>query len=488
MRLHCARRASSAFVFTFGVLAALPAEAVPNFARKYELSCNVCHTREPRLNSFGRRFQENGYQLPGTEDGGETKKQHFGTPRHPLSPDSVSNFLSVRLRADIQQSQFRGETEATREVDFVFPNVVNLFIAGTATKNISFFLETEFAPGEESEEASVGFERVLLVFSNIGPKHQALNAKVGEFDPSALFAFPTHRQQMSPIFVDGESEDFPPEINRIPLLPLAFSAKMYGLTRGPEAAGREGFSILPFEPILFNAPSARGAALYGRPLGEGFLYQVGAVQAETAEDQPETSFQPYVMARYDFPVAKYRAAQISGFYYHAADAARPALKPGDEVVFAQEAVDWTRYGVGARVQFKFFDIYGAAIWDRIETPAFGSPVLNLSEWETEGFGLSLEVDWLVNESWMLGTRYDSMNPGGLSKLPPALQGNDPILNQDVSFLSLIAKYYPVPNIGLYARGHYNLSGSAMLPGALGGGPNPSGNLKAIFTLGVDMAF
>jgi hypothetical protein len=45
------------------------AQAVPAFARKYDVTCNVCHTRQPRLNAYGQRFLENGYQLPGTEDG-----------------------------------------------------------------------------------------------------------------------------------------------------------------------------------------------------------------------------------------------------------------------------------------------------------------------------------------------------------------------------------------------------------------------------------
>ena len=33
-----------------GYVSASPAEAVPAFARQYDLQCNVCHTRPPRLN------------------------------------------------------------------------------------------------------------------------------------------------------------------------------------------------------------------------------------------------------------------------------------------------------------------------------------------------------------------------------------------------------------------------------------------------------
>lgn len=486
LRERCVKRRLLLFI-AVAVLGPAAASAVPNFARKYELSCNVCHTRIPRLNSFGQRFQENGYQLPGTEDGGETKKKHFGSRRNPVSPDSVSNFLSARFRADFQQVSLRQPTGATEDPDFVVPNIINLFIAGTATKNISFFLEGEFAPGEGGDEG-LTFERTTLLFSNLGPRHQALNLKIGVFDPSAYFAFPTHRQQMGPIFARAETEGFPAEIDRIPIVPLAFSSKMFGLTRGPEMAGEEGFAILPFEPTLFNSPAELGMAIYGRPLGQNFFYQVGVVQDETASDLVETRYDTHLMLRYDMPVGTHRAAQISGFYYNAPDAARPALAPGGDVVFATEAVDWTRYGLGARIQYKFFDIYGTAVWDEIDEPLFDSAPLNLSSWETKGLGVSLEADWLVNESWLVGVRYDFMNPGGLSKLPPTMQGDAPKINQTVSFIGAIAKYYPVPNIGLYVRSAFSLDGAAELPPGLGGAANPARNLSSFIAFGVDMAF
>ena len=67
------------------------AEAVPAFARKYNVNCTVCHTRPPRLNTFGERFLENGYQMPGTEDGGITEKRRLGD----LTLDDVTNILAL---------------------------------------------------------------------------------------------------------------------------------------------------------------------------------------------------------------------------------------------------------------------------------------------------------------------------------------------------------------------------------------------------------
>ncbi|NIR44426.1 MAG: hypothetical protein GWN99_00695 [Gemmatimonadetes bacterium] len=461
---------------------------VPAFARKYNLSCNVCHTREPRLNPFGQRFQENGYQLPGTEDGGTSLKTLLGGPG-PLDGatlDEVTNFLAARLRAEVQQSFVRQKT-VSEDPDFrSFPNVVNVFFAGSATRNVSFYFETEFAPPAESEEAKVEFERVMLILTNLG-RYQLANIRIGKIDPSAFFAFPTHRQQMNPIFPVAESEEFPPEIARIPVLPMAFAAKMFGLTRGSEHQGEEGFSILPFEPFFFNAPATTGAMLWGRPLGELFLYQIGVAQDETAEDEPGVRWDPYGLLRFDFLLGPYTALQLSGFYYYAKNAARPTLAPMGNVVFG-EPVDWRRWGVGARLHYRFLDIYGTVIWDDIDDVVFPGPPLTLSEWDTQGLGVSLEADWVIHQNWFLGVRWDFMDPGGLVKLPPLLQGEDPEINQDASLLGGILKFYPVPNVGLYARSHFNLLGSVQFPAALGGDEHPARNPTVISALGVDMAF
>jgi hypothetical protein len=44
------------------------ANAVPSFARKYELNCSGCHTAYPQLNATGRKFKEAGYRFPSDSD------------------------------------------------------------------------------------------------------------------------------------------------------------------------------------------------------------------------------------------------------------------------------------------------------------------------------------------------------------------------------------------------------------------------------------
>jgi len=69
------------------------AQAVPAFARKYNTNCMDWHTAPPMLNAFGQRFLENGYQLPGTEDGGSTGKNKLGD----LNLDDVNWYVSFRF-------------------------------------------------------------------------------------------------------------------------------------------------------------------------------------------------------------------------------------------------------------------------------------------------------------------------------------------------------------------------------------------------------
>ncbi len=42
--------------------------AIPAFARKYDISCVMCHTAFPKLNDFGVNFRDNGYQMGGDSD------------------------------------------------------------------------------------------------------------------------------------------------------------------------------------------------------------------------------------------------------------------------------------------------------------------------------------------------------------------------------------------------------------------------------------
>ena len=41
-----------------------PAAAMPEFARRYNMSCAACHAAFPRLNKFGEEFAASNMRLP----------------------------------------------------------------------------------------------------------------------------------------------------------------------------------------------------------------------------------------------------------------------------------------------------------------------------------------------------------------------------------------------------------------------------------------
>src|SRR5215469_17807594 len=66
--MHPNRRASVLLAALASLLVSFAfsrsARAVPSFARKYQTSCQTCHTVYPVLNPFGEAFRRNGYRFP----------------------------------------------------------------------------------------------------------------------------------------------------------------------------------------------------------------------------------------------------------------------------------------------------------------------------------------------------------------------------------------------------------------------------------------
>jgi hypothetical protein len=76
--------AALAGVFVYFV-AMRDARAVPSFARKYQTSCQTCHTVYPALNPFGEAFRRNGYRFP--SQGGSTDLDQVKSEMIPLGQD-----------------------------------------------------------------------------------------------------------------------------------------------------------------------------------------------------------------------------------------------------------------------------------------------------------------------------------------------------------------------------------------------------------------
>ena len=52
-------------MITAGLTRGRPGQALPIYARRYEVTCDTCHTVVPALNAFGQAFQANHFNWPG---------------------------------------------------------------------------------------------------------------------------------------------------------------------------------------------------------------------------------------------------------------------------------------------------------------------------------------------------------------------------------------------------------------------------------------
>lgn len=428
------------------------AEAIPAFARKYTMNCAVCHTAPPRLNTFGERFLENGYQLPGTEDGGITAKKHLGD----LSLDDFANHTGGRLRGNMLRGHnFKRQSPPAAEAGTVhnnselgFPEIFSLFTAGSLTKNIGFFTELE----SNMEESSTGIERAFVTFNNLGGTNVA-NIRIGRMDPSATFSFSTLRQQLELV---GESMNTSTDtVQRAGLFPLAASAKFYGLRN------RSGTAISPYAPSLYNAVAETGIEVRGRPFGDWFMYQVGMLNGanETFGDSNKGK-DFYGAVRFDYARSANFSASLSAFAYLGNSNATVLTGAG------QADVNWHRYGMAAHVRYKMFDLYGMYTLDRIAHV----PTAALANFDTSASGLSVALDTYVTDRTLLSLRYDNMDAGG-----------DLSQRTSQSFAGVQIKQYVRPNVALFARNDVNLRRAE-------DGNAAARNLRHAFFAGIDIVY
>jgi hypothetical protein len=106
------------------------AEAIPAFARKYRVSCQLCHNPAPRLTAFGSAFAANGFRLSSAEPPRDTVNTG-----DPLLDLLATLPLAIRLDAYAQ-----AYTEGTAVTDFASPYGLKLLSGGTISSKISYYL------------------------------------------------------------------------------------------------------------------------------------------------------------------------------------------------------------------------------------------------------------------------------------------------------------------------------------------------------------
>jgi hypothetical protein len=440
-----------------GVAAVRTAEAVPAFARQYDVQCNVCHTRPPRLNSFGEQFHLMGFQMPSAaRPGGLLDALKEEGPVQTL-------LSSIAVRAVGGLFEY---TESPRESErkFAPPDEIEIFITRALTPDVSVYSELEFEPnavdfsrtrGYFERGATFGLGKEAFFMVNLGRllgvvgaptmemggmtmvgRHGGFNMHgpmimAGKIDPSTNFSYATNRQLIldTELEVAKEPGEDRGTVERLPIVPYAFSSKYFGLFKNRDG----GEPQLPTDLVMYNTRGAPGADFHAMFQNNLLLGQVGFLRENEG-------FNTYGVLRLDLGERSGFIFNVSGLVNWGFGVAR-APDPDDTELPGDTRVDGLRYGLAANARWKGLDIYGAVIWDRL----FNVPGALRRDFDRTGAGLSLEVDYLVHEQVMLSTRFDQLWAGGLRED-----------KRDGTVVSAQIRYYPWPNLAFFVRGSVNV--------------------------------
>src|SRR5437773_3523917 len=165
---------------TLTVLDVGSAVAIPAFARQYDLQCNVCHPRPPRLNRFGEQFHMIGVQIPSAARPGGL----VGSPQEDGPVKTLIDSLALRIEGRLFEY-----TESARETETKFapPDEITLFVARSLLPDLSFFVEIEGEPNGVVFEkrryltkGEVGLGKEAFFMLNLGRLLGALGAPTME--------------------------------------------------------------------------------------------------------------------------------------------------------------------------------------------------------------------------------------------------------------------------------------------------------------------
>ncbi len=142
------------------------ADAMPNFARKYNMGCSGCHNGVPRLNEFGFRFRAAGFRTPDEIGKAETST-------------NVGDYIAARtqIRADWKQTENPGGSVTTNSKQLTFHEVTFYPITGAFAKNYASLVEMSFLPDEAAE-----IENAYVRYDN-GDEQSFFSARAGVMHP-----------------------------------------------------------------------------------------------------------------------------------------------------------------------------------------------------------------------------------------------------------------------------------------------------------------
>jgi hypothetical protein len=154
---------------------AMPAYAIPAFARKYGLPCSACHEAWPMLNNFGQTFKDNGYQLGNERDSPIYQSPGYWPIAFRVTPTwhrESNDRVAVDMVAGTPKN---GLIQAEVSASGFDVGGIDVLTGGTLAKNISFFVQPYIV------DSGAGLSQAWLRLDNLLGSHW-LNVKMGRFE------------------------------------------------------------------------------------------------------------------------------------------------------------------------------------------------------------------------------------------------------------------------------------------------------------------
>jgi len=144
------------------VLGAVPAHAVPSFARQTGVACEACHTQFPELTPFGRDFKMNGYIFQTAKEisdiGTKNEKTLTLADLPPISFMFTTSMTATNKA--VPDSQVAGASAQNAQV--AFPQEASFFYAGKIAPHLGAFAQFTYSGVEDV----FGIDNVDIRFSD----------------------------------------------------------------------------------------------------------------------------------------------------------------------------------------------------------------------------------------------------------------------------------------------------------------------------------
>lgn len=234
------------------LLPAARAEAIPVFARRYGVSCQLCHNPVPMLTEFGETFAGNGFRMAAEEP-----------PRDTINTGDallwLPSDLPLSFRLDTYAQAYAGGKAA---VDFQGPYTLKVLGSGVINRKLSWYV---YALLLERGEFG-GVEDAYLTVNDVGG--QSVDLMIGQFQLSD----PLFKRELRLMF-----EDYAIYRARIGEEPLTLTydrgimaiADVAGFTVTGQVVNGNGIGAAESSRRFDNAPGKTAALHLSRDLVPG---------------------------------------------------------------------------------------------------------------------------------------------------------------------------------------------------------------------------